>query len=308
MNRVVRASVALVTVLATLAAVIVLAATRGDQPESPAASADTSIRTVAVTAPPVTKVMVIVVENHSRDQMKAGMPKTFAFASKYAWASNYTAITHPSLPNYIAIAAGSTFGIRDDKGPAAHRLWKRNVFRQAIDHGKSAKVYADAMPSNCYLSNAGTYAVRHNPWPYFPGTRKACRRRDVPATRLAADAAAGTLPNVGFLIPDVIHDAHDGTLAQADEWISSKIAAMTAGPDWESGRLAIVVTADEDDHSAGNQVLTLVGSKYQQQKVVTTPLNHYSLTGFIEDVLHVGHLRQAQYAPSMREAFGVRVS
>jgi acid phosphatase len=306
-NRVLRITVALTTVIASVVALAVLLVVR-DDPRGSTPSGAVTIAPVATTAPPVTKVMVIMVENHSLAQMQAGMPKTFAFASRYAYATNYTAIRHPSLPNYIAIASGSTYGITDDKGPAAHQLRGRSVFSQALRNGKTARTYADSMPSRCYLGNYGPYAVRHNPWTYFVDSRRGCNRFDTPVGRLAGDAAYGRLPNVGFLIPDVNHDAHDGTLAQADDWISQRIGQLTAGPDWAAGRLAIVVTADEDDSSDNNRVLTVVASRYQQPKVVTTPLNHYSLTRFIEDVLHVRHLRNAQYAADMRAAFGVRVS
>jgi len=80
---------------------------------------------------------------------------------------------------------------------------------------------------------------------------------------------------------------------------------VQAGPDWTSGRLAIVITADEDDHSQGNKVLTVVASRYQSHRVVTTPLTHYSLTRFINDVAGTRYLRNAATAPSMTTAFGV---
>ena len=296
-----------VTVAAT-ACGTVTHSTSASPAAAPAPAGGTAARSTSpAPATPVDKVIVFMVENHSLAEMKAGMPRTYAFAKRHSYATHYSAIRHPSLPNYIAIAAGTTFGISDDANPSAHRLTGNNVFRQAGQQHRTARTYADAMPRRCALANAGTYAVRHNPWTYFTPDRAACRHGDVPATRLGHDAAAGTLPNLGFVIPDVIHDAHDGTLAQADGWISSQIATLTAGPDWRSGRLAIVVTADEDDHSAGNKVLTVVATKGQQRRVVTTPLDHYSLTGFLEDVIGARHLRQARTAPSLAKAFGVTV-
>jgi acid phosphatase len=249
------------------------------------------------------------VENHSLAEMRDGMPKTYAFATQHAYATDYTAIRHPSLPNYLAIAAGSTMGVGDDDDPSAHPLDGDNVFRQALASGRTAKVYAESMPQPCALTSSGRYAVRHNPWTYFssPADRAACRRFDVDATRLGPDSAAGTLPNVGLVIPDVIDDAHDGTLAQADAWISGQIDTLTRGPDWRAGRLAIVVTADEDDSHSGNKVLTVVATKDQSPRVVSTPLSHYSLTGFLEDVLHAPHLREARTAPSLADAFGIRI-
>ena len=258
-------------------------------------------------SPKITKVVVFMVENHSLSEMKSGMPRTYRFASRYGVATHYRAITHPSLPNYLAIAAGSTKGVTDDASPSSHQLTGPTIFSQALAAHKTAKTYADAMPGTCDRSDTGEYAVRHNPWTYFTDDTAACHKYDVPATRLAHDVRAGQLPNLSFVVPDVIHDAHDGTLAQADAWISGQIKLLTSGSDWRSGHLAIVVTADEDDHSASNTVLTTVASRYQRHKVVTSPLTHYSLTGFIDDVLHVSRLGNAATAPSMARAFGVRL-
>lgn len=279
------------------------------RPATTATATSATARAAAprVTKPRVTKVIVFMVENRSLDEMRTGMPRTYAFAAEHAYATDYTAIRHPSLPNYIAISAGSTLGVADDADPSVHPLRGNNVFRQAQRHGKKAKLYADAMPHRCALTNHGEYAVRHNPWTYFVKDRAACRKHDVPATRLAHDARTGKLPNVGFVIPDVIHDAHDGTLAQADAWISARIATLTAGPDWRSGRLAIVVTADEDDGSHGNRVLTVVATHHQRPRVVTTPLSHYALTGFLDDVIGAHHLRHARTAPSLAKAFHIKV-
>jgi acid phosphatase len=257
----------------------------------------------------ISKVVVFMVENHSLAQMRAGMPKVYRFASRHAYATGYRAIRHPSLPNYIAIAAGSTLGVADDADPAHHRLTGDNVFRQALRSGHTARVYAESMPRPCTLTDSGRYAVRHNPWTYFAASadRAACRRYDVNARHLARDAATGALPDLGFVIPDIVDDAHDGTLAQADAWISGQVSTLTAGPDWRAGRLAIVVTADEDDHHSGNRVLTVVATKDQPRRAVATGLDHYALTGFLEDVLGVPRLRNARTAPSLAKAFGVRV-
>ena len=77
------------------------------------------------------------------------------------------------------------------------------------------------------------------------------------------------------------------------------------GPDWRSGHLAVVLTADEDDRSAGNNVLTVVIHPSQKRNVVTSPLTHYSLTRLYEEVAGVPYLFDAASAPSMTTAFGL---
>ena len=61
-----------------------------------------------------TKVLVVMEENHSYAQARAGMPYLKKLAKRYGYATRSHAVAHPSLPNYVAIAGGDTFGISTD--------------------------------------------------------------------------------------------------------------------------------------------------------------------------------------------------
>lgn len=256
---------------------------------------------------PVTKLLVVVEENHSLSQMQAGMPYAYSLAQRFGYATNYHAITHPSLPNYLAIVSGQTHGVADDEPPSAHRLAGLTVFGQALARGEKAAVYADGMPTVCSTESTGSppYAVGHNPWPYFVGERRACRAHDAPLGRLWSAIRSGRLPNAGLVVPDKCHDAHDCDLATADAWFRSLMSKVFLGRDWRSGRLAVVLTADEDDGSTGNGVLTVVIHPSQRHHVVTAPLDHYSLTKLYEQVAHTAYLGHASAAPSLARAFSL---
>ena len=71
----------------------------------------------------VTRVIVIVMENHSYGELIGPAGSAAAARAPYlngtlkrrcGLSTNYHAITHPSLPNYIAMVAGSTGGISSD--------------------------------------------------------------------------------------------------------------------------------------------------------------------------------------------------
>jgi acid phosphatase len=261
------------------------------------------------------KVLVVIEENHSYAQMRDGMPYLARLSDTYGYATHWTAISHPSEPNYLAIAGGSTFGITDDRAPAAQESGigsAMSVFDQALDAGRTAGTYAESMPKNCHVYDypdraVGTpkYAVRHNPWVYFPASRTDCLAYDQALPPFARDAAANALPNVGFLIPNLDNDAHDSSLATADAWLEEQLAPVLQSEDFTSGKLVVVVTADEDDKSSGNTVLTSVLSPALSHKVVDTPLNHYSLTRYIAQVLGVSPLGNGADAPDMKAAFGL---
>jgi acid phosphatase len=256
----------------------------------------------------VSKVLVYVVENHSLSQMQAQMPFTRGLAERYGSTTSYRALTHPSLGNYLAIAGGTTFGVSDDQNPVAHELPGPSVFSQALAAGETAAVYAEGMVGTCALQNGGDqYVVRHNPWAYFVDQRAACDRYDVPANQLGPDIDAGRLPAVGMVIPDVCNDGHNCSLATADDWLRTSVGRVLAGPDWQSGRLAVVITADEDDRNQGNLVLTTVVHPSIQHQVVDSALTHLSLSRFLSEVVGQPPLRAAADAPSLGDPFGLRV-
>jgi hypothetical protein len=151
------------------------------------------------------------------------------------------------------------------------------------------------------------YAARHNPWAYFVHERGACDRHDRPLASFHRAVADGHLPNAGMVIPDLCHDAHDCGLGVADQWIRKQLGAVLAGPDWRSGHLAVVITADEDNKKSGNRVLTVVVHPSQRHHVVRTRLTHFSLSRLYSEVLQAPPLRQAGAAPSMARAFGLPV-
>jgi len=267
----------------------------------------------ATTATAASKVVVFMEENHSLSQMKAGMPYLFGLAKKYGYADNWTAARHPSLPNYLAIAGGSTFGVTTNGLPTGTNGVKVgsaiSVFDQAINAGKTAKVYAEGMPSNCSLVNntTGKYAVKHNPWAYFTtaGPRGHCNQFDVPTTGLIADATNNNLPNAGMVVPNLCNDAHNCSLTIADNWLKTRIGPMLTSTDFTSGALTIVVTADEDGGTTTNKVLTVVMHTGMNGVVVTTALTHYSLSAYLSQVIGVTPLLNAKTAPSMAAAFGL---
>ena len=305
------------TTRAWLAGLLVLLAGCGgeSQPTTQTHTAEPRVATATsapqATAAAPTKVLTIVEENHGQTTALRGMPFLAVLAHNYGRTTAYRTLTHPSLPNYLAMAGGSTFGIRDDGSPAQHPLHGASVFDAARGTGHTAKTYAEGMSRPCQTSSAGRYAVKHNPWPYFvdAGPRRACQTYDVPAGSTTSgalhnDVVRGTLPNVGLLIPDLCHDAHDCSLATADAWLKSWVAAITAGPDYKTGRLIIVVTFDEIEGSSSGSILTVLVHPAIRGRVVSSALSHLSWSRWMTDLAGAKPLRQAATAPSLGRAFG----
>lgn len=267
----------------------------------------------------VKKVLTIVVENKTVQQMRKGMPYTYRLARRYAWSKAHYALTHPSEPNYLALAGGDTFGIANDNEPPSNVQRGRSVFGQAIAAGRTAKTYAESMPSNCTTSGDADkgYAVKHNPWAYFIDERDECKRFDVPAGDVLtgafiSDARHNALPNVGLLVPNTCNDAHDTdlgcSLRTADDWMKARLPTVFASDDFTSGRLMVVVTADEDNGKTGNKVFTAyfhagLEGKHHTSNTRTT---HYSLSKLYSKVTCTTPLRRAGKSVSILPTLGLK--
>ena len=252
-------------------------------------------------------------ENHSQAESLSQMPTLTSYADQYGQATNYTAIGHPSLPNYVAIFSGDNQGITSDcsVGPSCQPAGP-TVWSQTIAAGETAKAYQESMTTNCQTSSSGAYVARHGPWPYFTDStdQAECNANDVPlgtttAGNLLNDINSGGLPVTGEITPNLNDDAHDGTPAQADAWLGQWLPIIMAGPDYTSGNLTIIVTFDEDDSTQGNDVQFVAIDPGLSHVVVTGAYNHYSLTRWLEDNAGVPLLRNAATAPDLRAAFGL---
>jgi phosphatidylinositol-3-phosphatase len=266
----------ILSVSVPFAAVSAAAATARGDGELAQAPSGPGVTSLAVSATRGQKVLVIVDENHTQSQVQAGMPYLVSLQDKYGVTTHHTAVTNPSLPNYLVIAGGGTFGVTDDAPPSSHPVSGSSVFGAALAQGMTARAYNQAMTVNCQQSSSGTYAVKHNPWAYFVDERAACLADDVPLTQLAADIGSGHLPDVGMITPDMCNDGHDCPLGTADAFLQKWVPRIKNGPDYWSGRLTIVITFDEGIGS--NQTIeTVVINPRVKGIVVTAALTHAGL-------------------------------
>jgi acid phosphatase len=293
-------------------ALIITACTSSGPATAAATAASTAPTTSSTSTRPTHKMLVILLENHSQTQALAQMPHLAAWARRYGQATDYHAITHPSLPNYLAIWGGSTFGVTSDctVGAPGCTASPPSVFGQTIAAGHTARAYQESMSTSCQQTTAGSYAPRHSPWPYWSAERRMCLAQDVPsgtpsAGPLRRDIVTGRLPTTGELTPNVCNDGHDCPLSTADAWLSTWVRELVAGPDYRTGRLTIVITFDEDDFQPANRVAFVVIDPRLHGRTVTGPFNHYSLTRWLCANAGVPLLRNAAYARPLRAAFGL---
>lgn len=299
-----RAFFALVTLLLLVAAI----AGCGGTSSSPASSAAGSgLPSKAAKAPAGSHTVLIVLENREFGEVigAADAPYLNRLASRGALAVNDYAITHPSLPNYLALSGGSTFGISEDctdcqaSGPS--------LATQLSGAGISWRAYMGAMPSACFRgAEAGEYAKRHNPFMYYPSvaSNPSLCARDVPETQLRADLEERRLPAFAWVSPNLCEDAHSCGFGSADAYLRQVVPPLLGrlGP---GGLLAI--TFDEGTTNAGccgnasgGRIATiLLGPGVRAGTRLHRPYSQYSLLATIEDRFGVPRLRNARSAPAL---------
>jgi hypothetical protein len=306
-----------------LTAAVMLAtigAATGVTPASPAAAASGPCGT-ATTPPTYRHVIWIWMENHSLGDIignTSQAPYINSLAASCGLATDYHGTTHPSLPNYLAATSGTAQGslpattYLDCDVSVICDMTVGSIFGQ----GESWKAYEESMPSNCYKSNSGEYAVRHNPAVYYTSL-SGCASKDVPYTQLPTDLADNALPAFSFITPNLIDDMHDGTIAQGDAWLAGHLPAILNSRQYRSGTTAVFITWDEgsggypiedcDNTSVTDTsciVPTIVISPSTPAGTTSGPFfDHYSLLGTTEQLLGLPKLASASAAPTMTAAF-----
>jgi phosphatidylinositol-3-phosphatase len=259
--------------------------------------------TGAAPAAHVKHVITIVLENHGFSQVEGHSPFLNALARRCGLASAYRAVTHPSLPNYLALVSGSTQGLDGSDcspGPGCQSDGP-SIFSQT-----SWRAYAESMPGACGHENAGSYAPRHNPAVYFTAIASDCASQDVPIARLGADLHSGDLASYTFVTPNLCSDEHDCQVADGDRWLSRWVPRIVRSPAYRDGSTVLFVTYDEDDHAEANRVYTVVVAPSVRPGTVSgEDFTHYSLLRTEEELLGLPLLGAAARATSMRAAFNL---
>ncbi|GAC1453052.1 MAG: alkaline phosphatase family protein [Vulcanimicrobiaceae bacterium] len=238
--------------------------------------------------PRLGRIVVAVFENKGRDRVLGQTPApTFGLlARRYATLTNYRAVAHPSLPNYLALVSGSTQGITDDCTSCV--VDAPNLVDSVEASGRTWKTYAEGLPRSGFTGPfAGRYAKKHDPFVYFRDvlSSPARLRRIVPYPAFGRDLAAGALPDFSLVVPDLCNDMHDCSVATGDAWLARFLRPLLRSGQLAGGAL-FVIFDESDGSSVGGGGLVpafVVGPLVRSGSRSGTALDHYSLLRTIED-------------------------
>jgi hypothetical protein len=261
-----------------------------------------------VTAPTWEHVVWIWFENHDYGQIVGSPDAPFmnrTLARTCGLATNYHALAHPSLPNYIAATSGLAGDglalFRDDcnaRGPC--RIAAPNLFEQA----GSWSAYAESMRKPCTHFFTGPYAASHNPAVYYT-TLHDCSLRDVGLGALRADLATDSLASFSFVTPNMCHSMHNCSVRTGDAWLRRIVRLLTASSAYQRGTMAIAITFDESDGGDNHVATFVVAPSTVPGTRAGESFTHYSLLRTTEEMLGLPPLGRARGAQTMRAAFNL---
>lgn len=264
----------------------------------PTATPTPTPTTTSPTPPPSgSPLVVIYMENKERSSVITAGGYRNTLRAEGIDFTHYYGVTHPSLPNYLALANGSTDGKQGSDSITAGELSQSpTLWNQLQAAGVSWGVFEEDMPSVCSgATSSGRYVLKHN-----PATPFAVVYHDAPTCSHVQPFSAfdvNAMPAVSFVAPNLCNDEHDCSLSAGNTWLQNHVEPML-----QHGA-TVVVTYDEGSSSAGvngtsggGNIYTVVVGQGVSARVDAGQYNHYSLLAAIESRYGLARLNAAATA------------
>lgn len=180
-------------------------------------------------------------------------PYLCSLAATYTSQTAWYGISHPSEPNYVAMASGGIQGCTTDTSCAANSLSQTDLGGQLTAANIPWVGYMESMPSACYTGGgSGGYALKHNPFGFFKGNYTGtCRILPYPGAGAMLSTLNGPgAPDFVWITPNLTNDMHSGTVQQGDAWLQANLAPVLSSPWFTNYPSTVIVTMDEGDGSA----------------------------------------------------------
>jgi hypothetical protein len=254
-------------------------------------------------------IVVIAFENHSYgDILGKGAPSSYfkTLAGKCGSARAFRAVHFPhSLPNYLAATGGRRVVTGDCTPGPGCQSGRGNIFNQL---GRpNWRLFAESMPSPCYRKDTSLFAARHVPAVYYTRIRKATCGADVvplPSHRLKLER------RFTWITPNLRHDMHDGTPAQASAWLKSFLGGthgLLHRRPYTRGHTAVFIWFDSSSGSGSlaTPIPFIVISPSTPAKRALRPMNHFSALRAWESMLHLPCRGAACFVKGLRIPFNL---
>lgn len=243
------------------------------------------------------QIAIIVLENKEFDNVigSPDAPVINQLARGNTLLTEYHAVTHPSMPNYVALIGGDTYGYTETCINCPVNAV--NLADLIEKRGLTWRSYQESMPSHCALRDIeAEYVAKHNPFLYYTSIlndEERCTEHVVDWEDFVENVNEGDLPNFSFITPNICSDGHDCPLSTADKWIGELIPSLQESMQRTSDNYLIIVTWDEGEtdksccglpQNAGGRIATILISPQAKKGFEDpTPYSTYSLLRTISE-------------------------
>lgn len=261
----------------------------------------------AATASPIKTTFVVMMENTDWSVVKGSrsFPYFNSLLPKGAHTENYRSGLHPSLPNYVTLEAGKTFGETNGSNlPSDHPINSTaHLTTQLSAAGVDWKYWAESLPGNgatCNTSDPGTpYSLDHNAQVYFNDVRNNpsyCKAHERPYSGLSGALRSNSVSGYNLIVPndydqgEKLAPGSGNMLRQADKWLSHEIPMIQASSAYKNGA-AIMILWDEGGGTDTNPSGLLVLSPFAKVNYSNSiAYSHASTLRTMQTVFRVGPL------------------
>ena len=271
-------------------------------------------------------VFIIMTENTGYTSLigNPNAPWINSAAATYGLATNYTGVSHPSQPNYIAATSGALNGVTNDNDIT---IDVPNIVDQIEGSGRTWKAYMQSIfaggNTDKLAHSAGNqlYERKHNPFvSYLDVQSNPARMANVvDLSQLNTDLANNNVPDYSWISPDQCNDMHgraatpsdpcdfsqvQSLIKTGDTFLSNTVSAIMNSQAW-NGNSVIFITWDESDFpfndvsgccdavqgaGGGHVVMITISHSDHSARTSNVAYNHYSMLSTIENGWNIGCL------------------
>ena len=239
-------------------------------------------------------VVTILMENNDLPSVLAEGPYQAGLANQYTLAKGYSAVSHPSEPNYAAIISGQ-IGVNKDDGLCCGQDNHQNLADNLESHGLTWKAFAeDLTTGDC---TGGGIDTDHFPFLYFSDiTSSPSRCNSLVGATASSDPeliavlnAPSNWPNYVWLTPNATNDAHDRSIAFGDTYLAGIVPKILGSNVFKTQRSALFIVYDEGNDGACSSggpdcvYASWSGPTAKKGFTSSTAYTHYSYLHTIED-------------------------
>src|SRR5213596_2168135 len=221
-------------------------------------------------------------------------PYLTTLAQTYGFNTHYTAVAHPSEPNYVALFGGSTFGYTSD-GYCCFQLNAPNLVDRLEAAGLTWRAFAEDASGSGTCSFTPPRAGDHYPFIDFSDMKTSVRCANMLTTTSPLDPEfvgtlnGATLPNYVWLTPNDTDNMHGSSVAVGDAYLATLVPLILSSRMFTTQNAALFIVFDEgsDFCPTGNSksdcvVAEWAGPAVKKAYTSTTSYDHYSYLSTLE--------------------------